>query len=487
LSEGILDRAAERIVDLALRGTRNKKKQFTVDYPRHHALAKRAALESIVLMKNEGGVLPLSKKGDLAVIGALASRMRIQGAGSSRVNPVKEENLFETLAKAATPAVGVTYAQGYRLDSGATEKKMVEEAIETARQCRSVLVFAGIPEQMESEGFDRRDMKLPDNQNHLISELARLDANLVVVIVGGAPVELPWFTQVHSILTTYLSGQAAAGALVDILYGNACPCGKLAETWPVSLAHNPSYLNFPGDRKTVNYAESIFIGYRYYQKKQIQPLLPFGFGLSYTEFAYQNIAVSRARIAAGETLSVTADVTNTGAVAGKETVQLYIAAPPNDAYPRPVRELKGFVKTELLPGETKTVSFTLTHEDFAFYDPELSDWRVDAGVYRLQLAASSEAICLEAEVEAEATKTRPAPLTPWSTLGDIAAHKNGPQVLARLFGQDDDAPADDEQQSMGVNGSELARNMPLKKIVQMTRAEDPDRAMEELLQDLNAG
>lgn len=485
LPEETLNQAAKRIVDLALRGNQNRKENFTVDYQCHHTLAKRAALESIVLMKNDNGVLPLSKKGDLAVIGALASRMRIQGAGSSRVNPAKEENLFEMLAKAATPAVGITYAQGYRVDTGTLDSVLVEEAIETARQCKSVLVLVGIPEEIESEGFDRKDMKLPDNQNRLIRELAKLDTNLVVVVVGGAPVELPWFDRVNALLTTYLGGQAMAGALVDVLYGNACPCGKLAETWPVALAHNPSYLNFPGDRKTVQYAESIFIGYRYYQKKKLQPLFPFGFGLSYTQFDYGNLNVSKTHIALGETLTVSASVTNTGSTAGKEIVQLYIAAPHDGAYPRPVRELKGFDKVMLQPGETKTVSFKLAHRDFAYYDPALRDWRVDAGGYCLQVAASSENICLEAEVEAEATKTESLPLTPWNTLGDIAAHPNGPQVLAQYFGRNKSAAENPDPHTLGVNGFDLAKHMPMKKILQMACAEDPDRAMDALLQALN--
>ncbi len=484
LQESVLDQAAERIVSLALRGAKNKKSNFTADYRRHHALAKRAALESIVLMKNETGVLPLSKKGDLAVIGALANRMRVQGAGSSRVKPMQEENLFEMLARAATPAVGITYAQGYRPDGGETDDALVVEAIETARQCRSVLVFVGIPEEMESEGFDRKDMRLPDNQNHLIGELAKLGANLVVVIVGGAPVELPWFQQVNAVLTTYLGGQAAAGALVDILYGNACPCGKLAETWPEKLEHNPSYLNFPGDRSDVRYAESIFIGYRYYQKKRIKPLLPFGFGLSYTNFDYNNIKVSRPHIAAGETLTVTAEVTNTGFVAGKEIVQLYVA-PPAGAYPRPVRELKGFVKVLLKPGETQTVSFQLTYHDLAYYQPALADWCVDAGSYRLQMAANIEDIRLEAQAEAEASQTKQMPLTAWSTLGEVAAHPKGPEILAGIFGQTPSDVKEQDNQAMGVDGFELAKNMPMKKIMQMARAEDPERAMEALLQALN--
>lgn len=487
LAEETLNRAAQRVISLAIWGDENKREAYKADYQKHHLLARRTAAESMVLLKNRDATLPLRRKAELAVIGAFASSIKYQGAGSSRVNPTRVDNIFEELAEIAGPMVGITHAPGYSFETDVTDLAMIEDAVETARCCENIVVIAGVPDRIESEGYDRASMKLPDNQNALIEELATLGKRIVVVLIGGAPIELPWFDRVDAVIATYLGGQAMAGALARVLFGNICPSGKLTESWPDRLEHNPSYLNFPESQGQVVYHEGVFVGYRYYLTKKIAPRFPFGFGLSYTSFHYTNLRVSQPAIAATDALTVSLDMTNTGYCAGKEIVQLYIAPPVQEGISRPVRELRGFAKVELAPRETKTVSLTLTHRDFAWYDASQPGWRVDAGTYRIQIGASCEDIRLEADVDAAATALRPVTFTPWSTIGEIAATPAGAALLGQMLGGAGPNAQAGDASPMGVDTFALIQGMPLKKIIQMSGTDNPDAAIDGMLQALNAG
>jgi beta-glucosidase len=483
LDEDVLNQAVSRIAALALKAAENKQDEYKADYAANHLLAKRAAAESMVLLKNRSGVLPLRREGNLAVIGEFARKMRFQGAGSSRVNAAETDNVFEELANVAGAAVGITYAQGYSFENDDINGALVADALEAARDCENIVVIAGIPDKIESEGFDRADMRLPKNQNHLIEQLAALGKKMAVVLVGGAPVELPWLDKVDCLLAVYLGGQAVAGALAQVLYGDVCPSGKLAETWPEALEHNPSFLNFPGDGKTVQYNEGIFVGYRYYEAKKIKPMFPFGYGLSYTQFKYSNLRMDKDTLSENETLTATLAVKNEGHCAGKEIIQFYVAAPKTGTI-RPVKELKGFIKVSLNPDEAKTVSVTLTSRDFAWYDSGAADWRLGAGEHRILVGASSTDIRLETTVQI-APQISPAKVyTEWSTFAEIMSDPAGAAILARSFA--DAAPqGDTHDEGLGVDVFELAKNVPLKKMIAMSGRGDTETAMGELLRALN--
>lgn len=393
LEEEYVDAAARRVTELILKSMRRKKLADTM--AAHHEIARRAAAESAVLLKNKGGILPGNAMQNAAVIGAFAKHPRYQGAGSSKINPKKLDCPFDALAAAGLNAV---YAPGYDLDRDEADEALIAGACEVARGRDIVYVFAGLPDRYESEGFDRTTLALPKAHTELISRVAAVNPNTVVVLQGGGVMELPFEGKVPAILMCYLGGEAGAGAVADILLGIANPSGKLAETWPLRLEDNPSFAYFGGYPQTVEYRESIFVGYRYYDTAEIPVRYPFGFGLSYTAFRYSNPAVSGS---AEDGFTFTLDITNTGDKQGAETVQLYVKAPENCVY-KPSHELRGFAKTKkLLPGEKQTVSIPLTARDFAFYDTGIGAWRIAPGEYVIEAAASSRDIRLTKRVSLE--------------------------------------------------------------------------------------
>lgn len=279
----------------------------------------------------------------MAFIGAFAKNPRYQGGGSSHINSFRVTGTLE----AAEGMADITYAEGYGLEKDEIDEALVKGAVKAAKEAEVAVIFAGLPDAFESEGYDRVHMKMPNCQNHLIHEVCNVQPNVVVVLHNGSPVEMPWADEVKGILEAYLGGQAVGAAEAKILFGDANPCGKLAETVPYKLSDNPSYLNFPGDGETVEYKEGIFVGYRYYDKKEMPVRYPFGYGLSYTEFAYSNLKLDKKSMKDTDTLTVSVDVTNTGSREGKEIVQLYVADLTGSAN-RPVRELKNFVKVSWL-------------------------------------------------------------------------------------------------------------------------------------------
>lgn len=395
LSEEQVDLCAARITELALRVAENT--PVPSDKEAHHALARRIAEESAVLLRR-GSALPLQKGQKLAVIGAFAQHPRYQGAGSSKINPTRVVSLCDALEERDIP---YTYAQGFEAE-GTPDAALVREAVQVAEESDVVVAMLGLPDSFESEGFDRAHMDLPENQNQLMTELIKTSKPIVAVLSTGAAVVLPWREQVDSILLMYLAGQNGGNAVLDLLLGEANPCGKLAETWPLRLEDTPCH-GFFGAKGNVEYRESIYVGYRYYDKAGKEVAYPFGHGLSYTSFAYSDLKLSASELGEDDVLTVQVTVTNTGDRAGQEIVQLYVA-PPADGIFRPVRELRAFTKAALEPGAHQTVTMTLDRRAFAYYDAHAEDWRVDGGVYTIEVAASSRDIRLSGSVTVRGTQ-----------------------------------------------------------------------------------
>ncbi len=397
LDESELDTVAIRNVELIQKGASSLKPAFTYDVDAHHALARRAAAQSAVLLKNQDGILPLAKGADAAVIGAFAQTPRYQGAGSSLINPTRLDNPIAELEKAG---LLVTYAEGYDHASGKTSDELIAAACEAAKGKDVALVYAGLPDCYESEGFDRETLDMPEGHNRLIEEVAKVNPNTVVVLMCGAPVVMPWAAQVKAILLAYLGGQAVGGAVADLLCGKANPCGKLAETLPKSLSDTPCARYFPGKAKTVEYRESIFVGYRYYDAAGAEVAYPFGYGLSYTTFEYSGLKLSVDRFAKGDTITAEVTVTNTGARDGAEIVQLYIGKEQSAVYRAP-KELRGVEKVFLKAGQSKTVRFALCDRSFSYYNTKAADWAMEGGAYTMQIGASSRDIRLTADLDVQ--------------------------------------------------------------------------------------
>lgn len=413
LDEAVLDRAVERILNIVFEYVDNRKEQ-PLTLEKDHEFAQHVAEESIVLLKNEA-VLPLEEQENVAFIGGFVKNPRYQGGGSSHVNSFKVTSAWDALEEKKN----VTYAEGFSSEKDEYDEKLAAEAIETAKKADKAIIFAGLPESFESEGYDRKHMHLPECQNKLIEEIVKVQPNTIVVLHNGAAVEMPWLKSVKGLVEAYLGGQAVGQALVNILYGAVNPSGKLAETLPIKLEDNPSYLNF-GDGVKVEYHEGIFVGYRYYEKKKMDVAFPFGHGLSYTTFEYSNLRTDKDTMTEGETIQVSIDVTNIGDRAGKEIVQLYVSDLTNAAR-RPEKELKGFEKVALNPGETKTVIFTVDKRSLAWYNTEIQDWYAASGAYELLIAASSQDVRLTKTIQWKSTQVLPLHLHMNSTLGELQA------------------------------------------------------------------
>lgn len=409
-----LDICVDRIITLVKRVI---KKKAVFEFDKDHDLTKKIAEESIVLLKNRNHILPLDSKKKVAVLGEFAEKPRIQGGGSAFINCYDVEVTLDEMRKLGT----IDYSKAFPADSDKWDRVEIDNAIQCAKNADIAVVMAGLPDSYESEGFDRTHIHLPEGQNILISELTELGVPTVVVLQNGAVVDMPWVDDVDGIVEAYLAGEGAGTAIANILYGNVNPSGKLAETFPIKLEDNPSFLNFPGDGYRVPYAESIYVGYRYYQKKRMNVLFPFGFGLSYTTFSYDNLRLSSSEIKDTDTLLVSVDITNTGSRYGKEIVQLYVSDQGDQSGrpQRPVRELKGFEKVALNPGETKTITFELSKRSFAYYEEQVSDWIVPTSDYRIEIGASCEDIRLSEIVHIDSTKAVPLRIRPDTVFGEL--------------------------------------------------------------------
>jgi beta-glucosidase len=391
LDESILNKAALRLVELILKARENLR-EYKYDKSAHNALAYKIALESAVLLKNEADVLPVKQGQSLAVIGGFAKTPRYQGAGSSKIVPHQLDNAYDAFKAAG---VSFDYAQGY---SGINpDAALIDEAVSAAKGKDKVIIFAGLPDEYESEGFDRSSFDMPPSHNKLIEAVAAVNQNVVVVLQLGAPAALPWAGRVKGILASYLCGQAGSGAVVDLLLGKHSPCGKLAETWPLSIEDTPCYNYYPGSIRNAEYRESIFVGYRYYDHGEKNVAYPFGHGLSYTGFEYGNLKLGNSSFKNGDKLEISFDVKNTGNMPGAETAQIYVA-PKNTVIFRAIKELKGFEKVFLQKGESKTVKIILDARSFSYYNVPKKTWAIEGGVYEILVGASSRDILLRGEV-----------------------------------------------------------------------------------------
>lgn len=395
LSEADIDRSVLRLLRLIDRTKERVSKQDDKQemFRRHHALARRAAQSGGILLKNEGAILPLQREQKLTVIGQLAEKPRYQGTGSSLVNPTQLASLLDGLNEYQAD---YAYYKGYELED-IEHEGLLKEALAGVEQDSTVLVVVGLTEIYESEGFDRTTLSIPKNQLKLLQALAGKTDNIIAVLVGGSAVETAWMDSVKACLHMQLSGQAGGLATADLLYGTVNPSGKLCETYPVRLEDvvNASY--YGKNPKQVPYLESMYVGYRYFDKVEKRTAFPFGFGLSYTTFAYDQLQVERGPDHEMH-ITVHVDVTNTGKVSGAEVVQLYVEAQTGGVY-RPKQELKGFKKVILAPGERRTVSFQLDQRSFAFYNPAVRDWQVEAGEYLIRIGSSSQDIRVQGKLE----------------------------------------------------------------------------------------
>lgn len=461
LEEKILDQAVERILRIIFEYADHRKPQeFTME--KDHEGAQHIAEESMVLLKNENHILPLKTSEKAAFIGGFARNPRFQGGGSSHINCFKTTNVLDSVPCDAQ----VVYAEGFPADRDFYDKALADEAVKAAAEADKAVIFAGLPESFESEGYDRSHMRLPECQNRLITEILKVQPNTVIVLHNGSPVEMPWLGEIKGLLETYLGGQAGGAAAANILYGKINPSGKLAETMPLKLSDNPSYLNFGGGEK-VEYREGIFVGYRYYDTKEMDVAFPFGYGLSYTTFAYSNLKLSMENPTEKDTVMVSADVTNTGKSAGKEVVQLYIRDLTGSAI-RPEKELKGFEKVFLEPGETKTVTMELNKRSFAWYNTKLHDWFAASGDYEILVGASSRDIRLTETLHLNSSQRLPMHVHMNTTLGDLlrnpetaeAAKKLIQKYLSGEAGSEAASEAVSEEMTMAMTDS-----MPLRALM----------------------
>ncbi|MFT4413293.1 beta-glucosidase family protein [Fredinandcohnia humi] len=396
LKEEVLDECVNRLLDLIFTTEEAYKKpnmEFNIE--RHHRVSQKVAEESIVLLKNDGNILPLPFGKKVAVIGDFAKDARYQGAGSSIVNPTILDHTLDCFEESGILSIG--FESGFER-YGKRNKDKIEKACTLARKADVVLLYIGLDEVTEADGLDRHSMKIPDNQIELLDALYEVNQNIVAILSCGSAVEMPWINKVKGLVHGYLGGQAGARAILRVLSGDVNPSGKLAETYPLRYEDTPSYHNFPGEEVSVEYRESIFIGYRYYDTSNIDVLFPFGYGLSYTSFEYSDIDVSKT--------GVTFKLTNAGTVAGMEVAQLYVGCKSKDIF-RPKKELKGFTKVFINAGETKKITIPFDDKTFRYFNVKTNQWEIEEAEYEIMIGASSVDIRLEDTIFVEGTGAPP--------------------------------------------------------------------------------
>ncbi|SDN61261.1 glycoside hydrolase family 3 C-terminal domain-containing protein [Acetanaerobacterium elongatum] len=458
----VLDQAVTRLLEWIDKGIGRAAAEYNREA--HHELARKAACECAALLKNEG-VLPLNKEQKVVFIGEFAEKPRYQGGGSSHINSFRVDSALD----AAKAYPNVAYTKGFGAETDEIDDEALRQAVKLAQEAEVAVIFAGLPDVFESEGYDRTHLNLPECQNRLIEAVAAVQPNTVVVLHNGSPVYLPWRDKVNAILEMYLGGQAVGQATVDLLYGEENPSGKLAESFPLRLEDTSCWLNFPGDTKRVVYSEDIFIGYRWYDARRIAVQYPFGHGLSYTTFSYEDIRLSRKKLSDQETLQVSVTVKNTGKRAGSEIVQLYVAPCAVADIVRPIKELKGFEKVKLEPGEQKTVVFTLDKRSFAYYDTDIKDWVAPSGEYTLLAGPSSAELPLKAVVTVHSTTIIPLKITDTTTVGEVLRLSSNPaplkQLLKRMDAVGDLDDPDALGKSTGLMRNSMTEYMPLHAMI----------------------
>jgi beta-glucosidase len=491
LDEAVLDEAVRRVLGVVFKAAQTPK-GGQLDVDAHHALARQIAAEGMVLLKNDG-ILPLQNPQRVTVIGHAAKEAHFQGGGSSHINPTRTDVPYEALERVAGGAA-LSYAEGYSAD-GSLQPALIEQAVAAARLAEVALVFLALPASKESEGYDRPDLDVTPQQAALIKAVASAQPKTVIILNNGAPLGLSgWIGDVAAVLEGWMMGQAGAGAIADILYGRVNPSGKLAETFPLKLNDTPAFINYPGELGEVRYGEGLFMGYRYYDAKAMPVQFPFGYGGSYTTFAYGAPTVSATTFRDIDGLSVSVAVTNTGPVAGKEVVQVYVHDCLSELV-RPPKELKGFAKVDLEPGETKTVTIALDFRAFAYYHPDEKQWITEDGDFEILIGASAADIRGAAVVTLQSTVQRPCALNGESTVREWLEDPRGRQLFEPLFQQLSEQMqttfGGDESVTggMGMDAVGFMMDTPLLDVLQMQEGSlsmPPEAVMDGLLQQAHA-
>lgn len=434
ISRDQLERMSQGMIDLTekARGAMSIE-GYRFDQDAHNEIARQAAVESIVMLKNEQHALPLSSGSTIAVVGEFARTPRYQGGGSSHITPTKTTSFLDALFQRG---ITVDFAPGFTLTDEPQTRELTEQAEEVAQNADAVLLFMGLPDDAESEGFDRTTLDLPAKQVELLKTISSVNRNVIVVLSNGSVVSVaPWREHAQAILESWLLGQASGAALADVIFGDASPSGKLAQSIPMALEDDPSMMNWPGEERHVDYGEGVFVGYRYYDTYHTTVAYPFGYGLSYATFAISDV---QAEAGDGHGAVVTATVTNTSDVAAAETVQVYVAPGAADVA-RPRHELKGFQKVMLQPGASQTVRIELDERAFAYWSQRYNDWHVEAGRYVIEVGTSSRDIAGTATLDLEGDGKNQ-PLDEWSNIAEWKADPIGAGIVKRL--QEGQAGAD---------------------------------------------
>lgn len=486
LLEARLDQIVTELLAVTLKAKDSHKKGIVVDKVKHNELARQVSGECIVLLKNDNAILPLkSSLKKIAIVGDFAKNPRYQGAGSSQVRPTQILNALTELQKLAK-GTEFSFSSGYNT-AGETDEAKIAEAVQNAKNAELVILFAGLPDSYESEGYDRANLDMPAGHNKLIAEVAKVNKNVVVVLMNGAAVSMPWKNDVSAIVEAYLGGQAGGGAIADVLTGKVNPSGKLSETFPARVEDTPAAIDFPSRDGNANYGEGIFIGYRYYDKKKIEPIFPFGYGLSYTTFGYSDINTNTTSAKDSDDITISVKVKNTGKIAGKEVVQLYVHEQETEIA-RPENELKHFEKVSLLPGEEKTVSFKLTSRDFAYYNAKSHDWVVKSGKFDVLVGSSSRNLPLKQTIDIQSTRPAKVVLTRESLFKEFKKAPNSEAIYAQIVqsftGATKKAETEDEKKAAAFLEAMLA-DMPINKFLLLSGGKFTEENLNAILKAVN--
>lgn len=473
LDESVVDQACERILNIIFRYTENRDEKAVFDYEKDHKAAAEIEAECMVLLKNENEILPLTSDKKIAFIGKYAKTPRYQGGGSSHINSWKVESALE-VAKEIPELANVTFAEGYQDEKDEVIEELQMKAVKVAAEADVAVLFLGLPDNFESEGYDRKHMNLPNCQNELVEKVLEVQKHVVVVLHNGSAVIMPWKDQVEGILEAYLGGEAVGKAVAEVLAGIKNPSGRLAETFPLRLEDTPCYLTYGKGFDNADYREGVFVGYRYYTSRKMETAFPFGHGLSYTTFAYSDLQLDKKEMTDKESVQVSVKVKNTGNRAGKTVVQLYVEAPETEVI-RPVRELRGFEKIFLEAGEEKTVTFILGERAFAYWNTLIHDWYAEEGTYKVMIGENADQMCVGEEITVHPTKELPKTYSLNTCLGELmrdpkAQAVMGPfmQGMAQNDAAADMAEAQKNDTSGAVNQEMMAammEGMPLRQLL----------------------
>lgn len=487
LSEALLDHRVARLLTIILKAAESSKPQTSFDLKAHHEMARKVAGECIVLLKNEHDLLPLraEKTPKIAVIGQFAKESRYQGGGSSLVNPTLLSHAWDELQLLGS-AFSFSYAEGYGIEAS-PDPDRISTAIDMAKEADVAVLFVGLPDDFESEGIDRSHLAIPAAHHDLIEAVAAVQPQTVVVLYNGAPITMPWLEEVSAVVEGWLGGQAIGGAIADVLLGKVNPSGKLAETFPARLEDTPTYLNWPGYNGTVRYGEGMFIGYRYYDTKNVQPLFPFGFGLSYTHFSLDKLQVANKQIHESEELSFTVEVKNEGDVAGHLVAQVYVHEHESALF-SPVKALRAFQKVFLQPGEQQTLSFSLDRRAFAYFDEKVNNWVVKAGKFDLLVGTDAATILAQSTISVTADTRTVRNLTSYSLLKDFltvpeVSELLQPKIDALINQMVGTIPSDQAKRRKKVEQffTYIMHDLPLYKLPQQTNGAVSEAEVDQIL------